>query len=402
MKVLFKYASLNAIILISILLLSTLSHSDLGGMEATFNSISLLLALIFIFLNFKFNQFLILSFSLPLFFLTISVIVNNDVFDSGGYHRVISMTIGYLLLMLGSFDLNKSLLERGVFIYLLLAIFFSIGLYVTNFSNHNAMVLIANSNFNGNPNAASLFFFTCLVLSVVFLKERARWAFMGAFVILILTTASRTGAGVAITLYFVFILFGNEGRNSLKMNVFIEKKTYRNILLFMIMIGMLYTLVPNSFSVLETRLSTAGLDLSSSTLNLGRAEIWESAFELLSGSLKAQLFGAGPGTAIILVGRGMHSSYVDAIVSVGWLFLIATLFAIAFLFYYHKKRGQYYFIFFAILILIYGAFETTLFNGMGSIWWLFIFLSLYYRSFDSSNLELSVSNQRINNDCSRV
>ena len=398
MKMVTTPASVNTILLVSILFLSALYQSELGGGGSVFNSISLLLALIFIFYNLKFNQFLTLAFSLPLFFLLMSIIVNNDVFDSGGYHRVISMTVGYLLLMLSSFQLNKVFIERCVFMLLLVAVTLSLGCYLNAFLRHNTGVLVANGNFNGNPNAASLFFFSCLILSAVFVKGKLRWAFMSTFVILILTTASRAGFLVAVALFVGFVFFDNASSNLFKKRILFEKKTYRSLLRLVAMVGMLYIFIPGTFSGLEARLADKGLDLSSSGATLGRSEIWASAFELSQDSLKAKLFGVGPGTAITLIGRGMHSSYVDAIISVGWLFLIATLLAILCLFYYHKRQGNYYFIFFAVLILIYGAFETSLFNGMGSIWWIFIFLSLYYRSHDPQTLENSLLNQQVGHD----
>ena len=54
--------------------------------------------------------------------------------------------------------------------------------------------------------------------------------------------------------------------------------------------------------------------------------------------------------------------------------------ALIVLFRYHIRHAQTTFLVYAIPILLYGGLESVLFNGLNNIWYIFILLSLYYRS----------------------
>ena len=179
-------------------------------------------------------------------------------------------------------------------------------------------------------------------------------------------------------------LFDANNDFDLDYHFYISKGFYRSLAILMSMIGFIYLIIPNVFTNLLLRLTANGLNLNGTYIgNHGRDEIWKLALMFSNDSLTSMLFGLSPGRIVDLINSGTHSSYIEAVVSFGWLFLVATLFFIACLLYYHIKKGQFFYICMATLVLIYGAFEVCLFNGFSLIWWLFIFISLYYRSAES-------------------
>ena len=394
MKIISLHASINTIILVSMVLLDALYNTtELGGVGSLFNVAIFLLAVGFIFLNAQFNRFLMLAFIVPLLGLVISCIINGDELVGSGVHTALSIAAGYFLLMLSPPLLNYSLMKRLVLFYLLGFLMLSMGHYLEQLLNGNTVYLMANSNFSGNPNAASLSFFGCLLLSFVFTRRWLRWVFMIASFVLILTTASRAGVCTGFGLLIGFVCVGGTNEGLVNRRLLLSKNVGQRFLMMLIIAGFIYFLFPESFSYLQRRLLGVGFDLSSGDAGLGRDLIWQQALELGFDSVQVLLFGAGFGHVINNMKVGMHSSYVLMIVSVGWIFMISTLCAIGCLFNYHKKKSQYEFIFFACLILIYGAFEDILFNGMNSLWMLFIFLSLYYRSLESRAVHSSKLNK---------
>jgi hypothetical protein len=144
---------------------------------------------------------------------------------------------------------------------------------------------------------------------------------------------------------------------------------------------------PWSIEALSNRMSVAGLGLAATSVQGtgGRDDIWQAAYDVSQQSLMTRFFGTGPATASDRIDYGTHSSYVEAITSIGLPFMIFTLMAVMALFRYHIRHSQREYLLYAVPILCYGAFETILFNGIGSLWYIFIFLSLYYRSIGYSD-----------------
>jgi hypothetical protein len=380
-KMTVSYGSINTLVLIMILLSCTLYQSNLGGPGSIFNVIGFLLAVGFVCLNFKFNPMLLAGFLFPFVFLLLSVFVNRDVMDNGAYHTAQSISASYLLLTLAPFPLNHALLKRCVIIYLISCLLLSLGFYVDTLLSGQIIELMANENFNGNPNSASMFFLSCLILTLIFTKGWLRWVCMTLFIILVCSTASRAGFFVSMLLLMGFIVSKGSDQYSFNWRGIFSATVFRNTLILMVIIGVIIMLLPEAYKALQTRLSIAGLGLDAKYFgNHGRDEIWRAAFEIAHQSTRTIFFGISSSSVGDVLGSGTHSSYVEAIIALGWPFLLSTLFFIALIFYYHKAKGQDYFIFLGIAILIYGAFETFLFNGMGSLWWLFIFLSFYYRT----------------------
>ena len=382
MKVISLHASINTILLACILISCGLFQSNWGGPGSIFNGVSFFLGLGFILVNFKVNKFLILVFIIPFLFILMSIIINKEMISSDSMHTILLMFDSYLFLTLVSFPLDRSLMKKFVLAYLWVSMLLSFSYIGEDFLS-GTMLLLANENFNGNPNSASMFFFGCLMLAIVFINGWLRWFFVASFFLLVLSTASRAGFFLAVVLLFCMNVFNHKTGKLLGWGLILKKTVYTKVLVLLIMLASIYMLIPSSFNVLATRLTVAGIDLASrSTGGHGRDEIWKSAIDLSGASPVTILFGLSPGRVAMLTNVGAHSSYVQAIVSFGWPFLIFTLFSVVFLFYFHLKKEQHLYVFFATLILVYGAFETFLFNGMCSLWWLFIFLSLYYRSFD--------------------
>lgn len=393
MKIITLRRYMNTIILVTILLLNALYHSEIGGPGTIFNKIGFLLAFLFLYLNFRFNPFLSLAFAVPLLFLFSSVMINATSLHAGGFNSALATATGYALMTLKPPPLDNTLMKRLILIYLIAALILSLHSYLELLSTGNIIGLVANTNFNINPNAASLFFFSCLALSLAFVSGWLKWIFVTAFSVLVLTTGSRAGFSSTAILITGFTFFGSTNNSRLfNWKALLSKKTLQKILLRIFILATIVvsviTVLPDSFTFLQQRFSNSGFGLAAAKGGGGRDELWKDAFEVSLRSPKTVVFGNGPATASDMIGSGTHSSYVEAITSVGWPFLIFTLFAVFCLFSYHKRHMQKDFLLVGITILIYGASSTELFNGMGSIWWIFILLSLYYRSIGNSMVSL--------------
>ena len=151
-------------------------------------------------------------------------------------------------------------------------------------------------------------------------------------------------------------------------------------------------LMPDAIDRLYKRFAAVGVGLSTNvnvdggSQGSGRDVLWQSALDISFESMSSFLFGHGPATTASLLEYGTHSSYIEAITSIGWPFMIFSLLALGFLLRYHIKHSQGKILIYALPILIYGAVETILFNGVSNLWYVFILLSLYYRSKDSGKI----------------
>jgi len=382
MKIVTLRGYTNTIILIGILVVNAIYESELGGSGTIYNSIGFLLAVAFCFLNHHICRSLATFFIVPILFLALSAVVNLSHTQSGGFNSMVAIFVGYVLLTLQPFTLDRVLMRRLIILYLIASLILS--LYVTR-DNLSLYLVTGNANFNLNPNAASIFFSSCLILSLVFTKSFLRWALVIMTSLLVLTTGSRAGLIVCPMLLAGYVFFGMEGQH----RRFLTKSKIAFLVVVATIPLLASYLIPDSMGYIMSRVSNTGL-VSTSNLTRptghDRDDIWQDALELSGRSLKSVLFGYGPATAVDLIDSGTHSSYVEAITSAGWPFLIFTLLALLFLFRYHIKHGQREFLIYAIPILIYGMVETVLFNGLGNLWYILIFLSLYYRSTGSDQV----------------
>lgn len=387
MKIITLRGHMNTIILVTILVLNAFYNSDLGGTESIFNTISFLLVLIFLSLNLRFNSFLAMAFAIPLLFMFLSILVNAATLRVGGYHSALAISAGYALLTLKPPPLDSVLMKKLILVYLITALTLSLYKYSELLSTIDIIGPVANSNFNRNPNPAALFFFMCILLSLVFVGERLKWVFVVAFSVLVLTTGSRAGFVSTLILLAGFALLDRTDRRLFNWKSLLSKRMGRNLLILTTIFLSVFALLPGSLSLLEQRLSYSGFDIATDRGG-GRDEIWKAILDVSLSAPSTILFGTGPATASTITDQGSHSSYVEAIGSAGWPFLIFTLFAVLCLFRYHKRHRQKDFLLFGVTILIYGGVSTELFSGLSSIWWVFIFLSLYYRSVGNSLVAL--------------
>ena len=373
--------SANTIILFAVILLNTLYQSELGGSDSIYNTVSFLLLMVFFFLNHHINPTLSFFFVVPLIFIALSVLINISTLQPGGYNAALAISMGYLLLTLKPPHLDRILMQRLIVAYLIGCVALSLYSLVDNFGTR---LVVGNPNFNQNQNAAAVFFVGCLILSFEFIHSSWLRFIPIIITLLILTTGSRAGALVGIMLWVVYVLFKNNYVNRLtKINSVTKPKRVLLLAFISISVGTVY-LIPDLVEYLMTRFLSEGIQISDS--HGGRKYVWLTALHISLESVSSFFFGHGPSSAAGLLEYGTHSSYVEAFTSVGWPFLIFTLVAIGFLFSYHIKNSQGNFILYAIPILIYGAVETVIFNGISNLWFIFIFLSLYYRSRDSNQL----------------
>lgn len=373
MKVITLRGDINTVILFAVLILNTLFQSEIGGPGTIFNTISFLLVLVFLVLNPRFNSWLSLLFAVPVLFLMLSVLFNITTLHAGGFRSALATTAGYMLLMLRPLPLNVIFLRRLIFLYLLACLAISI---IFTLDNLSIAVIVGNPNFNVNPNAASAFFLGCLILSLIFLQLKTKWVFSIAYSLMILTTASRAGIGSSVLVWVLYLWLAVE--NQSKRAVF--RTRFMAVASFVTMSVLAVYLVPDSVDFFSQKLAATGLVGLEGSRGGGRDEIWSAALEVADASPMTILFGTGPATTAELVGRGSHSSYVAAMSSNGYPFIIFTLVAILALFRFHIKLSQRQFLAFAIPILLYGIVQEMLFSGIGSLWYIFIFLSLYFRS----------------------
>lgn len=385
-------ASLNTIILALILLASTLDKlATISTTNNFFHSAISLLFILFFALNVQFYSKLLMAFLVPILFLWLSFFSNLDSSPaSGGFHSASCVTISYLILSLSAVPLNFILMRKCI--YCLLSLLLVLFLYPLKEALFTLDILstihtLQKNTPYGNPNASSLNFYICLVLSLIFIRKKALWFFSFLFTTLILTTASRAGFFTAVLTLAGSALFDNSHK---KINIFTRgflRLHFKKIIPIVLIASLIYTFIPYSYEKLQARLLSQSL-FSFSANNYqtqGRDIIWKKALDIGNSSYHSMLLGIGPAKAGPAIGRGSHSSYIEAIVSNGWLFFISNVAAMTLLFLKHSTQKNRSFLILGSAILIYGSCETVLFNGISSLWSLLIFLSTYFLAYEPSN-----------------
>ena len=367
-------------LLVAVLVLNVLRQSDIGGPGTIYNTISFLLVVGVLLLYPRFHPYFVFAFAAPVLFLMLSVVVNGSTLPMNGFRTALAIAAGYSLLMLRPLPLNITLLRRSVTVYLIGGLVLSLYFFVTSLP---FSVGEANHNFNVNPNSASLVFFGSVVLSLVFARGALKYFLVVAFSLLLLTTASRTGLVAGGLLLAGYGLFSTEvTRRSVWRNPLSGRRIPWLVLTPVVIPALALLFIPGSIEFLEAKLARVDLEFINLT-GIGREEIWKRGWDVSQQSLLSIGLGHGPGTATEVIGGGPHSSYVDAFTSVGWPFMLSTLIGLFLLCRYHVRRSQKDFVIYTIAILAYGTAETILFNGIGTIWYILILLSLYYRSMGS-------------------
>jgi hypothetical protein len=115
---------------------------------------------------------------------------------------------------------------------------------------------------------------------------------------------------------------------------------------------------------------------------------------MINDSPLAWIFGFGPSSIDTMLNISTHNSYVDAIATKGLPFLIFALLGTFILIYYHYRKRHLIVVFSILNIMIYGYTTSELFGGIGSLWGLIIFLSLWTRSLTKNELTLTSGNNK--------
>lgn len=367
----------NAAILVAVLVCNTLHQSQLGGAGSRYNSISFILLAAFVALNAHLNRRLAFAFGVPSAFLVLSLLVNVDDVTSGGLRLTLVTLVGFLLLALNPPPLSRIVWRRLVLTYLIVCLGVSLRFTLAQLSSGLGF---ANTNFNENPNAAAIFFFWCAALALLVLDGSLRWGLAIAYSSLVLTTGSRAGL-VSVGVLWAGIVFARDrALDTSGANKRVRSSSNLTAILGVLAAPFLaWRFAPDSVAYLLGRLSRIGLGFSESQIT-SRDERWNAALAASSDSLSTLFFGWGAGLSSLVVGGSVHSSYLSAIVMFGWPFMITTVFAVFVLWRYHRALGHGVFGVYLLPIMLHGVVESILFNGLSSLWYILIVISIHYRS----------------------
>lgn len=362
-----KINTINSSLLFSIILINILIGLSKNNFFLTpLNYIINFIAIIYILINLNFKFSMLLFYSIQIFLVTLSLLLNIDSIDRGNLNSLISTFIGYLMLLLTPNKIDEDFLYKYVS-YLIYVILFS-NLVLLIYGNEPGIIAPSFQGFENNPNAASMTFLCSMMLSSVFIRrELIKPIIIGLFFFLILTTGSR--AGLLTSLIFLFLINKDKLKNI--------KIKYILILIFFFLILLTNT---NIFNKLIINFSTNGLSLGEIGKN-DRLQFWYLAIESFLSSPESIMFGTGPATTVSIIKAGVHNSYLYQLASFGILYTINNL-----LFIIYKIKSINYsmkiskFSYYAIPILIYGLVEDGIFDGFYKLWYVFIFLAIFFQA----------------------
>jgi hypothetical protein len=361
----------NAILLFAIIVTNTLYASRWGLEGSIWPTISVMLVGLFFIFNFSHvNPTLFCFFAVPVQFVAGSVLVNGQTLHPGGFRSAVATGAAYLLFTLSGVPLSQRLFRRLVVLYLI------IGLPVSAYflsENWLEIILLGNSNFSVNPNSAAIYFFFCTVLCLLYMPPKFKWLFVIAYSVLMVTTQARGGTVALIVAIAGYWVLGDTVRrtNALRRLAGIWKP----VALLLAIVTIVLASIPGSFDLLVARFS-----VTASHFGTSRGEIWNEAIAASHSSTATILFGHGPATLENILGTGSHSSYLEALGSLGYPFLITTLIALAFWVYVLARAGHRHILWISAAILLYGTTETILFRGVGTLWLGLAIIGLYLQS----------------------
>jgi hypothetical protein len=338
--------------------------------EYIYNSLNYLvnsIGIIYILLNLNFKNEMLVFITLQFILVIISIIINiQDIYISN-INSVISTFIGFTMLVLIPNKMNKDYLNKYISYLIHIILFSNLALLAYHYSEE--VNLLSFQGFDGNPNAASMTFLCCIMLSTIFIKKNLINITITLFFFLILATGSR--AGLITSLIFLLLI---------KKDNIEFRKIKLHLVLLILTIGILFLIYTNIFNKLINNFSTNGLSLGEMGKN-DRLQFWYLAVENFLSSPKSFLFGTGPATIVGIINAGVHNSYLYQLTCFGILYSINSLLLIL----YKIKsinnlvkvpRFSYY----AIPILIYGIVEDGVFDGLYKLWFIFIFLAIFFQA----------------------
>lgn len=381
----------NTISIFSFIFLNAIYYSDIGGPESYYRKILLINGFLFLIINLKFLRKLVFVFLIPVFLVILSMLFNFRTTGVGAINSTFYTVLGFLLLAMKPLPISEPKMSRLIVIGLIVSLGLSLIAVVNAF--YTLELFEGFYNFNINPNQAGIFFYTCITVAIIFIRTKWRMVIIVPFFLMVLATGSRA-AFICTTFLILFseLLIEKKGNiEILKKNIFGIFKSF--LVLGVFFIGLIYYL-QDYFGYLFERLTKVGLS-TESVKGEGRDIIWKRVFVLINDSPLAWIFGFGPSSIDSMLDNiSTHNSYVDAIATKGLPFLIFTLLGTIILIYYHYRKRHLIVVFSILNILIYGYTVSDLFGGIGTLWGLIIFLSLWTRSLTKNELTLTSGNNK--------
>jgi len=372
-------------LLFALIVLNSLRWSDVGGPNSVYGPMAVGVVAALLALNLSVDHRSGMAFAVPIALVCLSMIVNASNLGPANFRSGVSTILALGLFMVKPLTLSRERFRTMIAVYVIAMLGLSIWTYLV----HPPPPGDSNANFNGNPNGAAMFFLLWTLLGLTFLSGATRWVVTSLLALLILTTSSRNGL-LAFTFAVVgYGLVGN--RINLPGTALWTALTQRLdrrrraglLLLLVLMVVAGSTVLPLTFSRLRN-------------LQTGRTRLWSAALTESASSPRAVLFGEGPamtGKLIqrrILEARGSHSSYVEAIGSMGYPFLMATLAALGVWSASLYRAGHRQILWLLVPILGYGSTESTLFTGITPLWSGLALLGVWLRSRDVADMHSPV------------
>lgn len=376
----------NTFTIFSFLFLNALYYSEIGGPESFYRKILLLNGFLFLMINQGFIKNLFNIFITPVFLVSLSLMFNFKTTGFGAINATFFTILGLLLLAMKPLQISEKVMSKLIISALVVSLGFSIVSVVNAF--FSLELLMGFSNFNLNPNQAGIFFYTCITASIYFIRSWRKWLLIVPFYLMVLATGSRAAfiCSTFLVLFLELFIVKREVIETTKRNIFVIFKKFIGIGLSF---GGLIYYLRDYLGFLFERLTKVGIS-TESVKGEGRNIIWEKVFAMINDSPEAWIFGFGPSSIDAMLGdKSTHNSFIDAIATKGLPFLVFTLFATVVLIYYHYKNRHLIVVFSILNILVYGYTVSELFGGIGTLWGLIIFLSLWTRSLTKNELTLT-------------
>jgi len=381
----------NTISVFSLIFLNAIYYSEIGGTESYYRKILLINGFLFLIINLKFLRKLFFIFAIPVFLVILSLLFNFRTLGGAAINSTFYTILGFLMLAMKPIIINEMLMRKLIIWGLVVSLGFSI--FAVSNAGYIIEFFVGFSNFNINPNQAGIFFYTCITVTILFVHTKWRMSLIIPFYLMVLASGSRA-AFICSTLLLLFselLVEKKENIEIFRKNIFV---IFKNLLsLGTVFLGFIYYLL-DYFGYLFERLMKVGIS-TQSVKNEGRDIIWKSVFVMINDSPAVWIFGFGPASIDSMLGeRSTHNSYVDAIATKGLPFLVFALIGTIILMFYHYRKRHLIVVFSIVNILIYGYTTSDLFGGIGTLWGLIIFLSLWTRSLTKNELTLSPGNHK--------
>ena len=352
------------LILITILVINILNESILFDLvnKGIINFI-ILTSIIIIYSMSKLTKDLYLF--LPLFFILLfSVFVNANQTEAGGLNTFVLFITSLPFLFIKSrkidfYYMYRCLFTICLFFLVLIYYYYLFGLQET--PEHLSFIL---SGPYINQNTLAMILFSLISLLMFFYPKINKGLFKSKSFILLI-----------FFLYLSVLL--TQSRSAILLSTILLLYCYRKYLIYITPVSVLLlwlmpvSLIDRSFvERASSKISEAG--------SSGRVDFWYKTFSDLTTNVVSFLFGIGVNNVTIKVDDisfSVHSSYVNFIANYGFLASIFMSFILIYIMYNSYKLSRLLFLI-IFSILLYGAFETTLFSGYSILWLSMLFI--YY------------------------